>query len=78
MPKLTDVVKAVIFLIGGFAIIVVGGFMMRSVAKLWESNDDKKDAPRVRLTIPSSVTINESKTKSPKEIPIFLHQETKL
>jgi len=28
-----------------------------------------KNTPRVRLTIPSSVTINESKTKSPKEIP---------
>lgn len=49
MPKLIDVVKAVIFLIGGFVIIVVGGFMMRSVAKLWESNDDKKDAPRNKL-----------------------------
>jgi len=49
MPKLTDVVKAVIFLIGGFVIIAVGGFMMRSVAKLWESNDDKKDAPRNKL-----------------------------
>lgn len=47
MPKLTDVVKAVIFLIGGFAIIVVGGFMLRSIAKLGESNDDKKDAPRL-------------------------------
>ena len=78
MSKLKDVAKVIIFLIGGFAIIVVGGFMMRSIAKLWKSNDDKKDAPRVRLTIPSSVTINESKTKSPKETPHIPAQETKL
>ena len=43
MPKLKDIAKVVIFLIGGFAIVVVGGFMMRSIAKLWENNDDKKD-----------------------------------
>ena len=46
MPKLKDIAKVVIFLIGGFAIVVVGGFMMRSIAKLWENNDDKKDAPK--------------------------------
>ena len=43
MSKLKDIAKVVIFLIGGFAIVVVGGFMMRSIAKLWENNDDKKD-----------------------------------
>src|SRR5574341_1117057 len=42
MAKLKDVVKVIVFLIGGFAIIVVGGFMMRSIAKLWENNDRKK------------------------------------
>jgi len=46
MSKLKDIAKVVIFLIGGFAIVVVGGFMMRSIAKLWENNDDKKDAPK--------------------------------
>jgi len=46
MSKLKDVAKVIIFLIGGFAIVVVGGFMMRSIAKLWESNDDKKDTPK--------------------------------
>jgi len=42
MSKLKDAAKVIIFLIGGFAIIVVGGFMMRSIAKLWENNDNKK------------------------------------
>jgi hypothetical protein len=47
MPKLKDTAKVIIFLIGGFAIVVVGGFMMRSIAKLWENNDDKKqDTPK--------------------------------
>ena len=48
MPKLKDGAKAIIFLIGGFAIIVVGGFMMRSITKLWENNDDKKQNPPKR------------------------------
>lgn len=42
MTRLKDVTKVIIFLIGGFAIVVVGGFMMRSIAKLWDKNDDKK------------------------------------
>ena len=42
MVNLKDVAKIIVFLIGGFAIIVVGGFMMRSIAKLWENNDKKK------------------------------------
>ena len=42
MARLKDVAKVIIFLIGGFAIIVVGGFMMRSVAKLWDNNTEKK------------------------------------
>lgn len=46
MSKLKDITKVIIFLIGGFAIVVVGGFMMRSIAKLWDNNDDKKDAPK--------------------------------
>jgi len=47
MTKLKDLVKAVIFLIGGFAIVVVGGVMMRSIAKLWDNNSDKKqDTPK--------------------------------
>ena len=50
MSKLKEIVKIIIFLIGGFAIIVVGGFMMRSIAKLWENNDDKKDIPRRKYT----------------------------
>ena len=46
MSKLKDAAKVIIFLIGGFAIVVVGGFMMRSIAKLWETSEDKKDAPK--------------------------------
>ena len=48
MPKLKDAAKVIIFLIGGFAIIVVGGFMMRSIAKLWENNDNKKQDKQKR------------------------------
>lgn len=54
MAKLKDFVKVVIFLIGGFAIIVVGGFMMRSITKLWENNNvnssDKKDPKKDSIT----------------------------
>ena len=50
MSKLKDVVKVIIFLVGGFAIIVVGGFMMRSIAKLWDSDDNKKDVPKRKYT----------------------------
>ena len=46
MSKLKDATKVIIFLIGGFAIVVVGAFMMRSIAKLWETSEDKKDAPK--------------------------------
>ena len=46
MSKLKDITKVIIFLVGGFAIVVVGGFMMRNIAKLWENNDKKKDAPK--------------------------------
>ena len=46
MSKIKDVTKVIIFLIGGFAIVVVGGFMMRSIARLWENNDNKKDIPK--------------------------------
>ena len=42
MPKLKDAAKVIIFLVGGFAIVVVGGFMMRSIAKLWDKDDGKK------------------------------------
>ena len=48
MTSLKDVAKAVVFLIGGFAIIVVGGFMMRSIAKLWDNNGDKKQNTQKR------------------------------
>lgn len=48
MSKLKDAAKVIIFLIGGFAIIVVGGFMMRSIAKLWDNNDDKKQGIQKR------------------------------
>ena len=46
MPKLKEAAKVIIFLVGGFAIVVVGGFMMRSIAKLWENSEDKKDTPK--------------------------------
>jgi hypothetical protein len=47
MSKIKDVAKVFIFLIGGIAIVVVGGFMMRSIAKLWERKDtDNQDVPK--------------------------------
>jgi len=47
MPKVKDIVKVFIFLIGGVAIVVVGGFMMRSITKLWEKKDtDNQDIPK--------------------------------
>jgi hypothetical protein len=50
MTKLKDIVKVVIFLIGGFAIVVVGGFMMRSIAKLWDNDNNKKQDPQKENT----------------------------
>ena len=50
MSKIKDVLKVIIFLVGGFAIIVVGGFMMRSIAKLWDSDGSKKDVPKRKYT----------------------------
>ncbi|MGQ0795511.1 MAG: hypothetical protein ACT4N5_04925 [Nitrosopumilaceae archaeon] len=47
MSKVKDIAKVFIFLIGGIAIVIVGGFMMRSIARLWEHKDtDKQGIPK--------------------------------
>jgi hypothetical protein len=51
MARLRDVAKVIIFLVGGFAIIVVGGFMMRSIAKLWDNKENKKNSDKTMTAL---------------------------
>jgi len=41
MGSFKSVVKAVVLVISGIAIVVVGGFMMGAVARLWMPKDKK-------------------------------------
>ncbi len=41
MPSFKSAVKAIVLVISGIAIAVVGGFMMRAVARLWLPKDKK-------------------------------------
>jgi hypothetical protein len=42
MVSFKSVVKAIVLIISGIAIVVVGGFMMGAVARLWLPKDKKK------------------------------------
>lgn len=42
MASFKSVTKAVILIISGIAIVVVGGFMMGAVARLWSPKHAKK------------------------------------
>lgn len=42
MASLKAVTKAIVLIISGIAIVVVGGFMMGAVARLWSPKDAKK------------------------------------
>ncbi len=42
MVSLKSFVKAAILIVSGIAIVVVGGFMMGAVARLWLPKDAKK------------------------------------
>ncbi|HJU14137.1 MAG TPA: hypothetical protein VJ792_06725 [Candidatus Nitrosotalea sp.] len=46
MVSFKSVVKAFVLIVSGIAIVVVGGFMMGAVARLWLPKDAKKDGPR--------------------------------
>jgi hypothetical protein len=41
MSKIKTIVKAIVLIISGIAIVVVGGFMMGAVARLWENKEPK-------------------------------------
>lgn len=41
MSKIKTIVKAVVLIISGIAIVVVGGFMMGAVARLWTDKKPK-------------------------------------
>jgi len=45
MKSIKSVVKAFVLVISGVAIIVVGGFMMGAVARLWLPKDKKEKKP---------------------------------
>jgi len=42
MVSVKSVVRAIVLVISGIAIVVVGGFMMGAVARLWLPKDKKK------------------------------------
>ena len=42
MPAFKSVAKAIVLVISGIAIVVVGGFMMGAVARLWLPKETKK------------------------------------
>jgi hypothetical protein len=41
MSKIKTIVKAIVLLISGIAIVVVGGFMMGAIARLWTYKEPK-------------------------------------
>lgn len=41
MSKVKTIVKAVVLIISGIAIVVVGGFMMGAIARLWTGKESK-------------------------------------
>ena len=41
MSKIKTIVRAGVLIISGIAIVVVGGFMMGAVARLWKNNEPK-------------------------------------
>ena len=43
MSKIKTIVKAIVLIISGIAIVVVGGFMMGAIARLW--TDKKPNSP---------------------------------
>ena len=45
MVSLKSVVKAAVLIVSGIAIVVVGGFMMGAVARLWLPKDSKNKKP---------------------------------
>ncbi len=42
MVSFKSITKAIVLIISGIAIVVVGGFMMGAVARLWSPKDAKK------------------------------------
>ncbi len=43
MASFKSVVKGIVLVISGIAIVVVGGFMMGAVSRLWLPKNNKKD-----------------------------------
>ena len=41
MSKIKTIVKGIVLIISGIAIVVVGGFMMGAVARLWSNKEQK-------------------------------------
>jgi len=41
MSKIKNVARAIVVIISGIAIVVVGGFMMGAIARLWTGKEPK-------------------------------------
>ncbi len=42
MVSIKSAVKAIVLMISGVAIVVVGGFMMGAIARLWQPKEPRK------------------------------------
>ena len=48
MSKIKTVTKAIVMIISGIAIVVVGGFMMGAIARLWTGKEPKNSKDQKR------------------------------
>ena len=48
MPKIKNVAKVIVMIISGIAIVVVGGFMMGAIARLWAGKEPKNSRDQKR------------------------------
>jgi len=48
MLKIKTVVKVIVMIISGIAIVVVGGFMMGAIARLWTGKETKNSKDQKR------------------------------
>lgn len=48
MSKIKTIVKTIVLLISGIAIVVVGGFMMGAIARLWADKPKNPKDPEAK------------------------------
>lgn len=48
MAKVKSILKAIVLVISGISIVVVGGFMMGAIARLWGPKGSKRDPDKIK------------------------------